>query len=91
VPACVVTLVTKKYVKLLRKDEARRIAVNFASTDNDLAKRKAAELAALKLVRNKVGRARWEVMLFDLDQNHSVPRTTLAGRPEGLLLFHHFR
>ena len=71
------------------RDEARRIAVNFAGTDNDLAKRKAAELAALKLVRNKVGRARWEVMLFELDQNRSVPRTTLAGRPEQLLLFHH--
>jgi hypothetical protein len=30
VSACAVTLVTKKYVKLLRKDEARRIAANIA-------------------------------------------------------------
>jgi len=39
--------------KLLTRDEARRIAVNIAGTDADLAKRKAAELAALKLVRNE--------------------------------------
>ena len=39
--------------KLLTRDGARRIAVNIAGTDADLAKRKAAELAALKLVRNE--------------------------------------
>src|SRR6516165_9668405 len=33
---------------------------------------RAANSAALKLVRNKVRRARLEVMLFDLDQNRSA-------------------
>ena len=69
---------------------------------------KAAELAALKLVRNKLEEHVGSFVLFDLDQNRSalvnccpeITKTTraltvragnLAGRPEQLLLFHHFR
>jgi hypothetical protein len=65
-------------------------------TDADLAKGKAAELAALKLVRNKVRRARWEVVLFDIDQIAVSERREFdtwkhaAGKSGALLLFHHF-
>jgi hypothetical protein len=52
-----------------------------------MAKRKAAELAALKLVRNKLEEHVGRFVLFDLDQNGSVTVRCRAA----LLLFHHFR
>jgi hypothetical protein len=57
-----------------------------------LAKRKAAELAALKLVRSKLEEHVERFMLFDLDQNRSaLGNKKQHDHPDALLLSHHFR
>ena len=49
------------------------MGLNRATMDDQVRKRKAAELAALKLDwTRKLEEARWEVMLLDLDQYRSV-------------------
>src|SRR5262249_51239611 len=52
-----------------RPKRARR---RTQGTDADLAERKAAELAALKLVRNKLEEHVARFAVFDLDQNRSA-------------------